>query len=76
MSKRDEKMKKEGRNEVLRAISVASGAGVTLLTCLAIGLYLGDKIDCFIGWNFPGGILFGGLLGAVVALFSIYKQLQ
>ncbi len=66
---------KKNRHELLDAITVASTAGITLFVCIAIGLWLGYKVDQYISQATPWGLIVGGLIGAIAGFWGLCKQI-
>ena len=58
----------------LHSIAVASGAGLTILVSIGIGIWLGIKFDEFLGTS-PFGIIVFSIIGAVSGLYSVIKQI-
>lgn len=58
----------------LRSAAVASGAGMTLLASIAVGVWLGLQLDEWLGTD-PWGLIFLSILGAVGGLWSVITQI-
>lgn len=58
----------------LHSIAVASGAGISILTCIGLGVWLGLKCDEHFG-TYPFGLIGLSLLGAATGLWSIIRQM-
>ncbi len=58
----------------LRSAAVASGAGMTLLASIAVGVWLGLALDEWLGTD-PWGLVILSLLGAVGGLWSVITQI-
>ncbi len=58
----------------LRSAAVASGAGMTLLASIAVGVWLGLRLDEWLGTD-PWGLVILSLLGAVGGLWSVITQI-
>lgn len=59
----------------LHSIAVASGAGLTLVVSIGIGIWLGQKCDSFFGTG-PWGTVFFSIMGAASGLWSVIKQIM
>lgn len=66
---------RKNRLDTLHAVAVASGAGFSLLSCIAVGVWLGLKCDEYLGTS-PFGLIFFSLLGAVSGLYSVVRQMM
>jgi ATP synthase protein I len=60
--------------DAMHSIAVASGAGMTMLTCIGICLYIGLKCDEYFGTD-PYGVMGFGVLGAAAGLWSVIKMM-
>ncbi len=58
----------------LRSIAIASGAGMTILVSVGLGLWLGIQADEYLGTN-PWGMIGLSLLGAASGMYSVIKQI-
>ena len=58
-----------------RCIAAASGAGITLLVCIGVGVFLGVLCDRYFGTE-PFGLIFLSLLGGVAGMWSIARQMM
>ncbi len=58
----------------LRSVAVASGAGLTMLTCIGLCVYAGLRCDEYFGTS-PWGLAAFSLLGAVSGIYSVIKQM-
>ena len=58
----------------LRGIAVASGAGLTILASIGIGVWVGMKADEWLG-TAPWGLVIMALLGAVSGLWSVITRI-
>jgi ATP synthase protein I len=56
----------------LHSIAVASGAGMTMVVSIGVGIWLGKKIDEFLG-TFPIGTIIMALIGALSGILSVIK---
>ena len=74
MNKPEEQEKKKGGFNPIRSIAVASGAGISLLTCIGLGVWGGLKCDEYLG-TYPFGLIGLSLLGAVTGVWSIIRQM-
>jgi len=63
--------KKEQRNKLLHALAFLSQAGVTMASCVFIGVLLGKALDRLLG-TAPWLLLVFSLLGAGAALKSLF----
>ena len=74
MKREETQKKKEKEFDPMHSIAVASGAGFTLLSCIALGIWAGMKCDEYFG-TYPYGLTGLSILGAVVGLWSIIRQM-
>ncbi len=74
MKKTEEQEKKKGGFDPVHSIAVASGAGISILTCIGLGVWGGLKCDEYFG-TYPYGLIGLSLLGAVTGLWSIIRQM-
>lgn len=58
----------------LHRIAVASGAGMTLLTCIGVGVYCGFKIDEYAGCS-PYGLMIMSVMGGAAGLWSVIRKM-
>lgn len=58
----------------LRSIAVASGAGMTILVSVGLGLWMGVRADEYLGTD-PWGMICLSILGAASGLYSVIKQI-
>lgn len=58
----------------LRSIAIASGAGMTILVSVGIGLWIGLKVDEYMGTH-PFGLILFSIVGAASGLYSVIKQI-
>lgn len=58
----------------LRSIAVASGAGMTILVSVGLGLWMGIRADEYFGTD-PWGMICLSILGAASGLYSVIKQI-
>ncbi len=58
----------------LRSVAIASGAGMTMLVSIGVGVWLGLKADEYLG-TYPWGLILLSLLGAISGLWSVIKQI-
>ena len=58
----------------MHGIAVASGAGVTILISIALGVWMGLKCDEFFDSS-PFGTIFLSVMGALSGLYSVIKQI-
>ena len=72
-------MEKKGKKPAddwnpLRSIAIASGAGMTILVSIAVGLWIGLKADEYAGTD-PWGLILFSVIGAASGLYSVIKQI-
>ena len=67
-------MKSDDRRQILSAMATAGNFGITMVACLAVGLFLGRATDNWLG-SAPWGAAGGALLGAVAGMWSAYKRI-
>ena len=60
--------------DTLHSIAVASGAGLTILCSIGIGLWLGMKCDEYLGTT-PFGIIILSILGTITKKKTVIKQI-
>lgn len=65
---------KKRKADWLRAIGVATSAGMTLLVMILAGLYLGHLADDRLA-TAPLGLAAGGIVGAGVGIWSVITQI-
>ncbi len=58
----------------LRSVAIASGAGITMLVSIGVGVWMGLKVDEYLGTN-PWGLILLSILGAASGLWSVIKQI-
>lgn len=73
MNQADKKKKNSDWNP-LRSIAVASGAGLTMLTCIGLGVYAGLQCDDYFGTS-PWGLIFWSVIGGISGVYSVIKQM-
>ena len=64
---------KQTKADMLKAVAVASSAGISLLCSIGGCLWLGYEFDSTFGTS-PGGIIMGGIIGGFGGLYMLYKQ--
>lgn len=69
-----DKTKKDSDWNPLRSIAVASGAGLTMLTCIGLGVYAGLQCDDYLGTS-PWGLIFWSFIGGISGVYSVIKQM-
>ena len=71
-----EKPSKESERELsaARRFATASAAGLTLLTCIGIGVYTGVIIDRYFGCA-PFGLTSMSILGGAAGLWSVIRKM-
>lgn len=69
----EEKKPKDDWNP-LRSVAIASGAGMTILVSIGVGVWMGLKIDEYLG-TYPWGLILLSILGAASGLWSVIKQI-
>lgn len=57
-----------------RNILKYAGLTTQLMVLMAVGVWLGHKLDNYIGWKYPLFLLLFPLLGLVVSLWQIIKE--
>ena len=67
--------KKEQRGQMLRAFSLFSQIGITMATCVLVGVILGRLLDDALGTS-PWLPLLFSLLGAGASFKALYDLLQ
>jgi len=65
---------KTEKQDWLRAVGIAAGAGMTLLCTIVLGVYAGHQLDVAAGWS-PWGTMAGGLGGGVSGLWILIRDL-
>lgn len=58
----------------LRSVAIASGAGMTILVSIGVGVWMGLKVDEYLG-TYPWGLIVLSILGAASGLWSVIKQI-
>ena len=56
------------------AVAVAAGSGLTILSCIGVGVFIGVKCDQWLGSS-PWGLLLFSFVGAAAGLWAVAKQL-
>lgn len=56
------------------SVAVASNAGLTILTCIGICIWLGLKFDNYFG-TYPYGLIVFSILGAASGLWSVIRKM-
>lgn len=64
---------KNGKRQVLEALSMASNMGFVMLVNAAVGLLLGKGFDQWLGTS-PWGVAVGVALGLVAGLRSVMRK--
>lgn len=59
--------------EAVSAVGMVSSLGVTMAVCIALGIFLGKRIDSWLGTS-PGFIILGALLGGAAAIKYLYDS--
>jgi len=62
---------KQQRNEFARALSVLSQIGITIIACIAVGIFLGWYLDSLLGTS-PWLLIIFTFLGIAAAFKSIF----
>lgn len=71
----EEKKQKETSDwNPVHSIAVASGAGMTMLTCIGLGVYLGLLCDDHLGTS-PWGLIFWSVIGGASGVWSVIKRI-
>lgn len=58
----------------LRGIAIASGAGLTMLASIGVGIWLGIQLDDWLDVS-PWGLIGMALLGAISGLWSVITRI-
>lgn len=74
MEKSDPTKDKKSDISFLRGAAVASGAGLTMLTCIGLGVYAGLQCDDYFGTS-PWGLVIWSIIGAASGIWSVIKQI-
>ncbi|MGN0954001.1 AtpZ/AtpI family protein [Dialister sp.] len=74
MERRKDRKKGPDDFDPLHSIAVASGAGLTILVSIGVGLWLGLKCDEYLGTS-PLGVILLSILGAMSGMYSVIKQI-
>lgn len=74
MKKRIENKKSKNDFNPIHTVAAAGAAGLTLLIFIAIGFWLGELCDDYFATK-PFGVMIGSVLGAVMGLLSLIKQM-
>ena len=61
-----------GKNDFVRGLSLLSQVGISIITCILIGVFLGRFLDQFFGTS-PWLLLIFSLLGVGAAFKYIYE---
>ena len=69
------KLPKDDDWHPLRSAAVASGAGLTILVSIGVGVWLGLRADEWFGTD-PWGLILLSALGAMSGLWSVIKQIS
>jgi len=67
----DDKKPRESRNEFTRALSVLSQIGITIIVCVALGIFLGRLLDNLLGTS-PWLLIVFIFLGIAAAFKAIF----
>ena len=61
--------------DLVKALAMATSAGVTLVSCIGGFIWLGYKLD---GWlqTEPLCMIILGLIGAITGFYMLYKQVK
>lgn len=61
--------------DLVKALAMATSAGVTLVSCIGGFIWLGYKLD---GWlqTEPLYMVILGLIGAITGFYMLYKQVK
>ena len=63
------------RKEMLKAVSMVTQVGVTILVCIGLGFFIGIMLDRWLGTD-PWMLLIFIFLGIVAAFKSLYEQFK
>ena len=69
-------MKPGSRKEIIRGLSILTSLGVTMVTCILIGLWIGKVLDGVLGtspWLLLIFLIFG-ILAAIKSMFNIVMK--
>ena len=74
MEKKHQTRDKHSDFSPLRSAAVASGAGLTMLTCIGLCVYAGLRCDDYFGTS-PWGLVIWSIIGAASGIWSVIKQI-
>ena len=63
------------RKEMMKAVSMLSQVGITILVCIGLGVFVGIALDRWLGTD-PWMLLLFIFLGIVAAFKSLYEQFK
>lgn len=66
---------KQNEFDPWRSVAAASGAGLTLLSCIGVGVFLGVQCDRFFDTS-PWGLIVLSLLGAFSGIWAVVRQMM
>ncbi len=61
--------------DMIKALATATGAGVTMLSCIGGFVWIGYEIDGYFH-SAPICMLILGLIGAITGMYMMYKQVK
>ena len=74
MKQKEKKETKKDDFRPLHSIAVASGAGITLIVSIGVGMWMGLQADEFLGTS-PFGVIIFSILGGASGVWSVNKQI-
>jgi len=69
-------MKPGSRKEIIHGLSILTSLGITMVTCILIGLWIGKVLDGVLGtspWMLLIFLIFG-ILAAIKSMFNIIMK--
>lgn len=61
--------------DLVKALAMATSAGVTLVSCIGGFIWLGYKLDTWLQTE-PLCMVIFGLIGAIIGFYMLYKQVK
>lgn len=74
MEKKTHTRDKRSDQSLLRGAAVASGAGLTMLTCIGLCVWAGLRCDEYFDTS-PWGLIGFSILGGVSGIWAVIKQI-